>query len=101
MSYAGVGELLRSAEMEAEMRRRGELVKQQCEATAPVFEPGPHPGRYRDAFRVESTREGGVKHDRAAAKVVNDAPENVAVEFGNRNVPRHRTMGRAIDAARG
>lgn len=96
VSYKGVGDLLRSAEMEAEMRRRAENVKQICEATAPVDESGPHPGRYAGAFRVESERTGGVRRDRAVGRVVNDAPESFAVEFGNRNTPQHRTMGKAL-----
>jgi hypothetical protein len=99
-SYRGLGELLRSEAMEAEMVRRAEKVKARFEATAPVDETGPHPGRLRDSARVESSRAGGLKHDRAVATVVVEAPEAFYAEFGNRNVPRHRTLGRALDAAR-
>lgn len=99
-SYRGIGELLRSAGMETEMLRRAEKVRARFVETAPVDETGPHPGRLRDSARVESDKYGGVHNDRAIARVVVEAPEAFYAEFGNKNVARHRTLGRALDAAR-
>lgn len=101
-SYRGIGEMLRSAEMEAEMRRRAEQAMTFAVAIAPVGDPRKdrHPGRYKASFRVQSTRRGGVRHDRASATLVNDAPEAAMVEYGNRNVAQHRVLGKAIDAMR-
>lgn len=99
-SYRGIGELLRSTGIEAEMLRRAEKIKARFEETAPVDETGPHPGRLRDSAVVTSDRLGGVHHDRAVAHVVVEAPEAFYAEFGNTNVSRHRTLGRALDAAR-
>ena len=99
-NYAGIGEMLRSEFMEAEMRRRAELVKGVCEATAP-YDPDPDGDvHYRDAFRVDSARDGGVHKDRAEARVVNDHPKSFQIEMGTGETPKHRTMGKAIDAAK-
>jgi hypothetical protein len=86
--------------MVAEMKRRAELVAAAAVASAPVDEDGPHPGRYKGAFSVESGVRTG-KTTRAYGRVTNDAPEARFVEFGTRNNPRHRTLGKALDAAGG
>jgi hypothetical protein len=99
-SYPGVGEMLRAPWMEAEMRRRGENVKALAEAIAPHYEPDPDGRHYKDAFHVETSRAGGIRHDRAAAEVVNDNSAAVIVEFGNRNTPKHATLRKALDAAK-
>lgn len=98
--YEAFGEaVLCSPEMVADMRRRAENVKAVAEATAPVYEDGPHPGRYRESFEVTAgIREG--KTRRAYGRVENHAPEAIYVEFGNKNTPRHRTLGHALDAAK-
>jgi hypothetical protein len=98
-NYRGLGELLKSPEMEAEMLRRAEAVKARAESTAP-FDPKSRDGtHYRDAFRVESSRDGGQHHDRAVARVVNDDPAAFQIEYGTSDTPRHRTLGKALDAA--
>jgi hypothetical protein len=96
LNYAGLGGVLRSAEMVAEMARRAELVKAQAEATAPyrASDPDPH---YQDEFSVEVTDHGGVHGDRAEASVVNSSEHAYLVEFLNGD----RTLGRALDAAAG
>jgi hypothetical protein len=99
-NYTGIGEMLRSEFMEAEMLRRASKVLAVCEATAP-YDPDPDGDvHYRDAFRVESSRAGGVHKDRAEAKVVNDHPKSFQIEMGTGDTPKHRTMGKAIDAAK-
>ena len=96
LNYAGVGELLRSTEMVAEMARRAELVKAEAEVTAP-YDPqsaGPH---YKDEFFVEVTDHGGIHGDRAEAAVTNNSDHALLVEYLNGD----RTLGRALDAAAG
>ncbi len=91
-SYKGIGEILRSAQMQREMEARAERVKAAGEAIAPV-----DTGTYAASFRVESgVREGKTK--RAVATVINDAPHATLVEWGTSKTPRHRVMGQAAGA---
>jgi hypothetical protein len=99
ISYKGLGELLRSDMMQAEMRARAEKVKALAEQTAPVDETGPHPGRYRDSFRVTSGVRLG-RNRRAYGRVENDSPEAFWVEYGSVHNEAHHTLARALDAAR-
>lgn len=94
--YRGIGELLKSPEMEAEMLRRAKKVLDVCVATAPVDLKSPHVGRYKASFHASSGR----RTDRAYGMVTNAAPEAILVEYGSKNNPRHRTMGKALDAAK-
>lgn len=100
-NYRGIGELLRLPEIEAVCRERAEAVMAVAEATAPVFESGPHPGRYKGAFRVESGTDNGARKPRAFARVINSAPEALAVEFGTVNNDAHHTLRRALEAVLG
>lgn len=101
-NHEGVGELLRSPEIEAMLRARMEPVRELAIATAPVFERGPHPGRYKESFReVESGRDNGANEPRAYARLVNDSPEALSVEFGTANNPAHHTMLHALAASGG
>jgi len=98
IDYEGLGQLLRSPEMQAAMHTLAVGFMQRAIATAPVDEDGPHPGRYKASFRVES----GVQHNttaRAYGRVINDSPEAFFVEFGTKNNPRHRTLGKAFGAS--
>jgi hypothetical protein len=97
--YKGGGEMLTMPGMVAEMRRRAENVMGEAEATAPVGQ-GRHAGRYKRSFSVSSGIRGEGRSRRAFGRVTNDAPEALYVEYGNRNTPRHRTLGRALDAAK-
>jgi hypothetical protein len=101
-SYSGIGELLRSPQMEAAMRARAEAIKTKAEATAPVGDPknDPHPGRYRDSFKVESGRDGGQKKDRAYGRVLNDSPEAFYVEYGSSKVDARHTLLNAAQAVK-
>lgn len=91
--YEGVGEMLRSDFIQAEMRRRASLGKDFAEATAP-YDPastdGPH---YKELFRVEDTP----RKDRACASLVNDDPAALHIEFGTSDTPAHHTLTRALD----
>jgi hypothetical protein len=101
-SYSGIGELLRSPQMEAAMRARAEAIKTKAEATAPVGDPksDPHPGRYRDSFKVESGRDGGRKRDRAYGRVLNDSPEAFYVEYGSSKIDARHTLLNAAQAVK-
>jgi len=99
-NHAGLGELLNSDGVEAEMVRRAAAVMAAAEASAP-FDPASKGGtHYRDAFRVEHRKHGGIHNDRAEASVVNDDDAAVYIEYGTGSTPKHRTLGHAIDAAR-
>lgn len=94
LDYAGMGEYLRSEEIKAAMLTRAEKVKAAAEAMAPfdASDPAPH---YKDCFEVEV----GVqthKTARAYAEVKNTSAHAFYVEFGTRNNPRHRTLGKAV-----
>lgn len=101
MSRRGVGELLRSEMVEAEMVRRANLIKSVAEATAPVGRPpgDPHPGLYKASVVVTSTRRGGRRRDRAVATATNTAYYARWVEYGTEKVPAHHVMLRAAQAA--
>jgi hypothetical protein len=99
LNYSGVGEMLRSPEMQAEMLRRVKRMQAYAEATAPYDAADKDGDHYRDHFLVES----GVQHhktSRAYGRLTNDSDHAVQVEFGSKNNPAHHTMLRSIDAAR-
>lgn len=91
-NYKGVGQILRSHQMQQEMKQRADRVKAKAETLAPH-----HTGQYAGSFRVEvGVREGG--KPRAMAKVINDDPAAPYVEWGTSRTPRFRVMGRAAGA---
>lgn len=100
--FTGIGEMLRSAEMQADMRRRAENVAQTARAIAPV---GPETGgtHYRDSFEVSSGVRPG-ETGRAYGRVTNDSDHAAAIEFGNGRTrrqtiaPQH-VLGKALNAA--
>ena len=99
MSKKGVGQLLRSPMIQAEMVRRAELIKTVAESIAPVGGPGdPHPGTYKASFYVTSTARGGRRRDRATATVGNRAYYARWVEYGTEKVPAHHVLLRAAQA---
>lgn len=102
--------VLRSPEMLAEMARRAEAVKAVAASTAPFDPSSPDGTHYKDSFRVEVVDHGGVHHDRAEGRVINDDPAAFFIEFGTVHeskdgkvgrTPKHRTLGRALDSAGG
>ncbi len=105
-SYSGIGEMLRSDFLKAEMRRRGEKVLDIAIAAAPVYhgdEKDYHRGRYKESFSIRDTNEGGSKGNRAACYVENSSPEAPYVEYGGkghrdaRHVMRNALMSGAGD----
>lgn len=104
-SYRGIGQMLCADFMIAHMLVRAERVLAAAVADAPVDadQDDEHRGRYKASFKVTSgIRPGsrGGRKRRAFGRVTNDAPESIDVELGTRTTPRHRTLGRALLAAR-
>ena len=99
MSYKGVGQLLRSDMVRAEMVRRAELIKSVAVSIAPIGGPGdPHSGHYKSSFYVTSTARGGRRRDRATATVGNSAYYARWVEYGTERQPAHHVLLRAAQA---
>lgn len=94
--YGAFDELVLKAEfMVAEMRSRGDKVKEAAEASAPR-----RTGKYAESFTVTARADGGIRGNRAEAIVENDAPDAIYVEFGNGHEgTAHHTLLRALDAA--
>lgn len=90
-SYSGIGELARSLQMEAEMRRRAEKIAVFARATAPR-----DTGDYASRFEVDS----GVRTDRAYGSVTNTHPAAFQIEYGTSDTPAHHTLTAAMQAAR-
>jgi hypothetical protein len=93
ISYQGIGDMLKSAEIQAEVERRAGRVRDMAEATAP-YDPA-SATHFKDAFSVEPRP----RHDRACAAVVNDDDAAWQIELGTSDTPAHRTLTRALDAA--
>lgn len=99
MSRKGVGQLLKSPMIRADMVRRAEVIKGAAEAIAPVGGPSdPHSGHYKESFYVTSTDRGGRRRDRATATVGNSAYYARWVEWGTEKVPAHHVLLRAAQA---
>lgn len=84
-SYSGIGEILRSGQVRADLTARAGRVAAAARARAPVLS-----GRYRASIHVEQNTT-----DRVAVSVVADTPYAVEVEF------EVRVLGTALDAANG
>lgn len=100
MSRKGVGQLLRSPQVEAEMLRRANVIKGVAVGISPVGTSAwdPHPGQYKASWQVSSTRRGGRRRDRATATVSNTAYYARFVEYGTERVPAHHVLLRAAQA---
>ena len=96
MSRRGVGQLLKSRMIQADMLHRAERIEDAAIALAPVGGPAdPHPGRYKASFYVTTTARGGRRRDRATATVGNSAYYARWVEYGTERVPAHHVLLRA------
>jgi hypothetical protein len=102
MSKKGVGELLRSPMIQADMLFRAEKIEAAALGLAPVGGPGdPHAGTYKSSFYVTTTARGGRRRDRATATVGNRAYYARWVEYGTERVPAHHVLLRAAQAGGG
>jgi len=92
----GVGQLLRSEMIRGDLVRRAEGIKAMAVAISPVGSArDPHPGQYKGAWEVSSTRRGGHRRDRAVAYVRNGTYYARWVEYGTERVPAHHVLLRA------
>lgn len=100
MSRKGVGQLLRSPEVEADMLRRANVIKGVAVGISPVGESARDhtPGHYKSSWHATSTRRGGRRRDRATATVWNSAPYARFVEYGTERVHAHHVLLRAAQA---
>jgi hypothetical protein len=97
MNRKGVGQLLRSEMVRADLVRRAEDIRTSAVALSPVGRSGDsHPGQYKGAWEVDSTRRGG--RDRAVAYVRNQTYYARWVEYGTERVPAHHVLLRAAAA---
>lgn len=102
MNRKGVGELLRSEMIRADLVRRAQEIESVAVALSPVGGPGdPHSGEYKSSWAVTSTKRGGRRRDRAVAYVRNGAYYARWVEYGTERVPAHHVLLRAAQAGGG
>ena len=96
MNRKGVGQLLRSEMIRADLVRRAGEIKATAVALSPVGGAGDeHPGQYKGNWEVDSTRRGGRRRDRAVAYVRNGTYYARWVEYGTERVPAHHVLLRA------
>jgi hypothetical protein len=99
MSRKGVGELLRSEMIRADLVRRAHAIEGAAVGLSPVGGASdPHPGEYKSSWSVDSTARGGRRRDRAVAYVRNGAYYARWVEYGTERVPAHHVLLRAAQA---
>lgn len=85
---AGIGEVMRSAQVRAALRQVAAAIEPRAKSLARA-EVG---SEFADAIRVEeATRPRG----RPTARVIADREDGEAVEFGDTNQERRRILGRA------
>ena len=102
MNRKGVGELLRSEMIRADLVRRAQEIESVAVALSPVGGPGdPHSGEYKASWSTASTKRGGRRRDRAVAYVRNGAYYARWVEYGTERVPAHHVLLRAAQAGGG
>ncbi|MGW0780316.1 HK97 gp10 family phage protein [Streptomyces sp. NPDC002913] len=98
MSKKGVGQLLRSRMIQADMLARAERIEDAAIAIAPVYAgewSATPPGHYKASFKVTTTARGGRRKDRATATVTNTAYYARWVEYGTEKVTAHHVLLRA------
>lgn len=99
-SYAGIGEMLRSAEMQAAMHRIVEEKMLPYAVSISPYDPKSTDGtHYVDAFEVSSGVHHG-KTSRAYGRLTNTDAAALYVEYGTKNNEAHRVLGRSLDAVR-
>lgn len=103
MSKKGVGQLLRSRMIQADMLARAERIEDAAVAIAPVYAGtwDTNRGQYKASFKVTTTTRGGRRKDRATATVTNTAYYARWVEYGTEKVPAHHVLLRAARAGGG
>lgn len=75
-SYSGIGQLMKSEDMQALVRQVAEKGMAFAESISPE-----HTGEYKSSFEVQVSADGGPKNDRAEAVLVNTSDHAVNVEW--------------------
>lgn len=104
MSNKGVGELLNSPGVIAELQRRAKVIRNTAEALSPVGAVGdPHPGFYKQSWysRVEIKGVGQARKKRPVGVVGSLAPYARWVEYGSERVRAHHVLLRAATTGGG
>jgi hypothetical protein len=83
---AGTRKIMTGEQMAEVMKKRAEAALPYAQNISPE-----RSGAYKAAFRVETTRRGGPRGDRAEARLINDSVYAPAVER------RHHVLGRTVD----
>lgn len=91
----GIGRMLRTSSMQAEMLRRAEVIKGVAVGLSPVDSNSPIPGHYKASWETDSTKRGGRRRDRATAYVYNTSYYARWVEYGTERVTAHHVLLRA------
>jgi hypothetical protein len=101
-SYSGLGELLRSEEMKAEMLRRAEKVAEFARAIAPVDD-----GDYKASIKASADVRRTQATERAEGRVEIGVDHAIYVEYGtlqgsatSKGSPAQHILGRSLDAAK-
>lgn len=97
-SFMGIGQMLRSEMVGAELEKRAEEVASRARDIAPVSATTDHPGRYKASFHVRMGLNR--RRSRVEAVIYNDAPEALFVEKGTVNNPAYNVLTRALDILR-
>ncbi|MFF5642937.1 HK97 gp10 family phage protein [[Kitasatospora] papulosa] len=101
MSNRGVGQLLNSPMISAEMLRRAEVIKGVAEGISPVGGPGdPHSGAYKANWHAEVRKKqvGRSRKKRPVGVVWNPSYYSRWVEYGTERVRAHHVLLRAAQA---
>lgn len=104
MSTRGVGQLLNSPMIAADMLRRADSIMAVAVATSPVGETGdPHPGKYKASWSATVVRKpvGRSQKKRPVGVVRNTAYWARWVEYGTERVYAHHVLLRAAQAGGG
>lgn len=104
MSNKGVGQLLNSPMIAAEMLRRAEVIKGVAEAISPVGGPDdPHGGAYKGNWHAEVRKKavGRSRKKRPVGVVWNSSYYARWVEYGTEKVRAHHVLLRAAQAGGG
>jgi len=92
--YSGIGEMLRSPEMQKAMHLIAKKVEARAKAIAPV-----ETGEYRNSFEVSSGVDVSADGERRAyGRVTNTSDHAFQVEYGGKSTPKYRVLGKALDA---
>jgi hypothetical protein len=94
--HSGVGQFLRSRQMQEMLLAVANRIKDEAITRSPVGEETrEREVHYRDSFHTAVVERGGATGDRAEAQCWNDSPQASFVEWGRYGVEPYHTLLRA------